>query len=295
MTPPDRRRHPWRSDLAASYLEGQVPSRHFVAGWPRQVRVGCAALRAAPNDRAEQQSQLLFGERVTLFEERDGWAWVQNRADGYVGYLHGEALDDILTEPTHWVAALRTFVYAQPDLKTPPREMLSLTSPVTVTGCKDGYAALAGGGWVFAAHLVPWHHTEPDFVATALRLLGTPYLWGGRSTIGLDCSALVQLALAMAGIAAPRDSDMQRAELGESLGPVSSDGAGLIGRRGDLVFFPGHVAIMLDAHTLVHATAFAMAVTIEPLAAVITRTDPSRGGGLSAVRRLRFPEGAGAA
>ena len=147
-------------------------------------------------------------------------------------------------------------------------------------------APLATGGWIFAGHLAPLDMLEPDFVATALRLLGTPYLWGGRTSLGLDCSALVQLALALAGIPAPRDSDMQRGEVGISLGPVPADGGGVAFRRGDIVFFPGHVGIMLDGERLVHATAFVMQVTIEPLAAVISRTDPTRGGGLLAVRRL---------
>ncbi len=283
---PDKRRHPWRADLAAKGLEGRVPSLRFVEGSPRQVRIGCAALRAVPDDDAEQQSQLLFGEHFTLYDDADGWAWGQNSTDGYVGYVRSAALGTTVTEPSHRVAALRTFLYPRPDLKAPASDVLSLGAPVTVVEERDGYAALAGGGWVYAAHLSPWTQVEPDFVATALRLLGTPYLWGGRSSLGLDCSALVQIALAMAGIAAPRDSDMQRGELGRAVVPVTADAEGVEFQRGDLVFFPGHVGLMLDERRLVHATAFTMTVTIEPLAAVVTRTDPTRGGGLLAVRRL---------
>jgi cell wall-associated NlpC family hydrolase len=289
---PDRRRHPWRPDIAAAGLEGRVPSLRFSAGVPGQVRHGSTSLRTAPDDQAEQASQLLYGEAVTVYDQAEGWAWVQNHSDGYVGYVRAAALDPRVTAPSHRVRALGSFVLPRPELRAPARDRLSLGAPVTVTGEDNGYARLACGGWVFARDLAPLTETEPDLAATALRLLGVPYLWGGRTSLGLDCSALVQLALAAAGIAAPRDSDMQRTETGQPL-PVSAEGAAGAGaggdggfRRGDLVFFPGHVGIMLDRDTLVHATAFVMAVTVEPLAAVIARTDPSRGGGLLAARRL---------
>lgn len=287
MTPPDPRRHPWRADLAATGLEGRVPSARFVAGHLRQVGQGAAGLRLAPSDEAEQASQVLHGERFTVYDEVDGWAWGRNHTDGYVGYVRAAALGVPVTEPTHRVSALRSFVYPRPDLRAPPRDVLSLTTPVTVTGARDGWAELAGGaGWVCLKHLEPPGAVEPDIVATARRLLGVPYLWGGRTSLGIDCSALVQIALAAAGVSAPRDSDMQRGEVGDSLGPVPADGAGVDFRPRDIVFFPGHVGIMIDAERLIHATAFVMVVTIEPLAAVVARTDPTRGGGLLAVRRL---------
>ena len=292
---PDPRRHPWRADLAASELEGRVPSARFVAGTARRVRQGCASLKAAAEDGAEQVSQLLFGESFTVYDEADGWAWGQNASDGYVGYARAAALAADLPAPSHRVAALRSFLYPAPTLRRQPLDVLSLTSPVAVAGeAENGYLPLATGGWMFAGHLAALEQPEPDYVATALRLIGTPYLWGGRSSLGLDCSALVQLALAAAGIKAPRDSDMQRGEVGVSLGAVAADGAGVAFRRGDLVFFPGHVGIMLDGERLVHATAFVMAVTVEPLVAVISRTDPTRGGGLLAVRRLPTLPAAGA-
>ena len=284
---PDPRRHPWRADLAAAGLEGRVPAANFVAGTVRRVREGCAPLKFTPTDEAELASQLLFGESFTVYDEAGGWAWGQNASDGYVGYVPARALAADVPRPTHRVTALRSFIYRQPILKRPPLDVLSLTSPLTVAGeAENGYLPLVGGGWVFAKHVAGLECIDSDHVATALRFLGIPYLWGGRSSLGIDCSGLVQIALAAAGVAAPRDSDMQRAEVGSSLGPVPPDGAGVAVRRGDIVFFPGHVGIMLDGERLVHATAFAMAVTIEPLAEVIGRTDPSRGGGLLAVRRL---------
>ncbi|MEI7609216.1 MAG: NlpC/P60 family protein [Rhodospirillaceae bacterium] len=284
---PDPRRHPWRADLAAAGLEGRVPSANFVTGTVRRVREGCAPLKFTPADEAELASQLLFGESVTVYDEAGGWAWAQNASDGYVGYVPVRALAAEVPRPTHRVTALRSFLYREPTLKRPPLDVLSLTSPLTVAGeGENGYLPLAGGGWVFAKHVAGFECIESDYVATALRFLGIPYLWGGRSSLGIDCSGLVQIALAAAGIAVPRDSDMQRSEVGSSLGAVPADGAGVAFRRGDIVFFPGHVGIMLDGERLVHATAFAMAVTIEPLPEVIGRTDPSRGGGLLAVRRL---------
>ncbi len=287
---PDPRRHPWRNDLAAIGLEGRVPSSRFVEGQVRQVRQGCTSLKAAPNDGAVQISQLLFGEIITIYEDINGWVWGQNSTDGYVGYILSSALAADIHRPTHRIAALRSFLYSKPTLKLPPLDVFSFTTEVrAVGGAENGYVELATGGWIFAGHLAPLAMVEPDTVATALRLLGIPYLWGGRSSLGIDCSALVQLVLAAAGIKAPRDSDMQRGEVGISCGPVRPDGAGLIVQRGDIVFFPGHVGLMIDHEHLVHATAFVMAVTVEPLAAVISRTDPTRGGGLLAVRRLGSP------
>lgn len=278
----DPRRTPFRPDLAALHLKGQVDAARFAGGTPRSVRRGVAALHGQPDATRPLTSQLLFGEMFTVYEEVDGWAWGQNAGDGYVGYTRAEALDTPAAiptpTPTHRVSALRTFLFPEPDLKTPPRDALSLTSPLRVVAEEKGYLALAGDGWVFAKHAAPIGAADPDVVATALRFLGVPYLWGGRSSLGLDCSGLVQVALAHAGIPAPRDSDMQRAEVGEL---VSSDGRNGTCRRGDIVFFPGHVGLMLDSERLVHATAFALAVIIEPLAVVAERA-----GGILAVRRL---------
>ena len=284
---PDPRRHPWRADLAAQGLEGRVPSQRFVAGRPMRVKEGCASLKSAPAECAEQASQVLFGESFTVYDQAGGWAWGQNGTDGYVGYVRAAALAAEVVAPSHRVAALRSYLYPGPTLKRPPLDLLSLSSPVAVAGeAENNYLPLVTGGWMFAGHLVPLDRPAADFVETALRFMGTPYLWGGRSSLGIDCSGLVQIALAAAGLKVPRDSDMQRSETGVPLGPVPADGAGLEFRRGDIVFFPGHVGIMLDGERLVHATAYVMAVTIEPLAAVISRTDPTRGGGLLAVRRL---------
>lgn len=285
--PPDPRRHPYRPGLAAAHLRGLVAADRFVDGVPHRVRTGVAGLRGSPDASATQTSQVLFGETVTVYDRQGNWAWGQCGTDGYVGWVHAQSLSPEVEAPTHVVTALRSFLFPAPDLKTPPRDAIPLGAPVTVLREENGYMALAGGGWLYGKHLAPLdgtgRSTDPDFVATAQRLLGVPYLWGGRSPLGIDCSGLVQLALLRAGIACPRDSDMQRAEVGDL---VSADGKGVAYHRGDIVFFPGHVGFMLDGRHLLHATAFTMTVTVEPLEDVVARVDPTRAGGILAVRRL---------
>jgi cell wall-associated NlpC family hydrolase len=286
---PDPRRHPWRGDLAAAHLRGRVPARAFVEGAPHRVRAGCASLRGTPDPAASPTSQLLYGEGFTVYDTRNGWAWGQNATDDYVGWVRDKALAPGAPTPaTHVVTALRSFVFPEPDLKTPPLDALPLSARVTAVDEHGGYLRLADGGWVFAGHLAPpdWH--EPDLLRTALRLTGVPYLWGGRSPWGIDCSGLAQLSLRCAGIACPRDSDMQRDEVGQAIdldtlgrGTEAGSGTDAGWRRGDLVFFAGHVGLMVDGARLLHATAFTMTVVVESLADVA-----GRAGGIVAARRL---------
>jgi hypothetical protein len=259
-----------------------VEASRFVEGEPYRAAVGHAGLRADPTA-TRLTSELLHGETFTVYDRRDGWAWGQNTADGYVGWVREEALRPGAVEPTHIVTDLRGFVFPEADLKGVPLDALPLGARVRVVGEAKGYLELADGGWIYAKHLSPLGWREPDPVRTAERLLGVPYLWGGRSPWGIDCSGLVQLALACSGVPCPRDSDMQREEAGEL---VSRTGRDLDYQRGDLVFFPGHVGLMLDGSRLIHATAFTMTVTVEPLDDVVLRVDPTRAGGILAVRRL---------
>ena len=229
---------------------------------------------------------MLYGEAITVYELRDGWAWGQCALDDYVGYLSAECLAAGAVAPTHKVAALRAFVFPEPDLKAPPRDALSLGAPVVVvehavTGTV-GYARLADGGWVAEVTLAPADAVVPDFAATAERFVGAPYLWGGRSSLGLDCSALVQVALTAAGIRAPRDTYLQV----EKLGTLVADHGGVPLQRGDLVFFPGHVGIMADDTVLIHANATTMSVARERLAEVEARVKAAEVLGITAVRRL---------
>ncbi|MEX1060932.1 MAG: NlpC/P60 family protein, partial [Methyloceanibacter sp.] len=232
---PDPRRHAYREDLAAETLRGLVKAGRYVTGEPRQVSAPSLPLRREPRFDATLDTEALFGEALTLYDESEGWAWVQLSRDNYVGYMPSEGLTPRLAAPTHRIAALRTYVYPEPDGKTPPLSLLSLNALVTSLRTDGKFLALAGGGHVFAGHAVPVGEVAPDFVAVAEAFLGTPYLWGGRTSVGLDCSGLVQLAVEAAGYAAPRDADMQAAELGRAIGWRT--GAKL--RRGDLVFWEG--------------------------------------------------------
>ncbi len=280
MTELDRRLHAYREDLADVALEGQVEAERFTEGQPGVVRVGVADLRRAPDPTLGIDTQLLFGETVTVYDVQEGWAWVKNHRDGYVGYLAADTLDGPTGEATHHVAALRTFLYAEPDMKTPVLGALSMTSPLRIVGTRDGYAEVAGAGWVFAAHVAPRDTHASDHVATALAFRGLPYRWGGKASVGLDCSALVQMVLHRAGHACPRDSDMQA----DTVGVLVEDEGDI--ERGDLLYLPGHVAIALDDETVVHATANSMDVCVEPLGAVVERALAESGRGLTAIRRL---------
>lgn len=278
---PDPRRHAYREDLAAEALRGLLKAGRYVKGEPRQVSAPSLPLRREPRFDATLDTEALFGETVTVYDESEGWAWVQLARDGYVGYVPSEGLTERLAAPTHRIAALRTYVYPEPDGKAPPLSLLSLNALVASLRTDGKFLALAGGGHVFAGHAVPIGAVAPDFVAVAEAFLGAPYLWGGRTSVGLDCSGLVQLALEAAGHAAPRDADMQCEELGRAID--WRPGAKL--RRGDLVFWEGHVGIMTSGTDFLHANAFHMAVEVEPFAEARRRIKAA-GYGVTCVRRL---------
>ena len=275
----DPRLTPARPDLAASSLRGQVEAARFVDGEVCEVIEGQAPLRRAPAPDAPLDTEALRGERVTVYESNDeGWAWGQLEADGYVGWLPANALKLPGPEPTHRVTALRTLVFPGPNIKLPPIDALPFGARVAVERSQDQFAVTTGG-YLPAKHLAPIAKADSDFVAVAERFVGAPYLWGGKTSLGVDCSGLVQLALTACGIACPRDSDMQEAGVGRP-----SRLADL--QRGDLLFWKGHVAIARDRSTILHANAFHMAVAIEPITEAVERI---RAGGseLSSVRRVQ--------
>jgi len=290
MKPLDPRLHAYRGDLAAEALSGRVEAARFVAGEAAQVCRGIADLRKRPAADAPLDSQLLFGEAVTRYDTADGWAWVQSREDGYVGYVEATALSARFAAPSRRVAVLRTFLYPEPDLKAPPLDCLSMASPVEVTAEQGVFSEVRSGAdgsaWIYSRHLAALDDVVADYTATALQFLGAPYLWGGKGSLGLDCSALIQLALARAGIACQRDSDMQAESLGEA---VPYEAGNYTPRYGDLIYSPGHVAIALDETRVVHANAHHMLVTIEPLANLLARVEAdsgrAAGQGIDAVRR----------
>lgn len=279
----DRRLTPARPDLAAEHLRHQVEAESYAPGRRMQLRTSHADLRRAPSEEAPMESQALHGETLFVYEDKQGWAWVQLDRDRYVGYLRAENLTDAVLKPTHKVRARHTLVYSRPDIKSPPIDALPFSAEVAVEAADDKFCQLARGGHVFARHLAPVGRPLADFVSLAETFLHTPYFWGGKTDLGIDCSGLVQVSLQAAGINAPRDSDLQQATLGR---PVETDERLRDLRRGDLVFWRGHVGIMRDAETLLHANANSMSVASEPLGLVRDRIRARDAAEILSVRRL---------
>ncbi|MGY3620588.1 C40 family peptidase [Bradyrhizobium sp. USDA 10063] len=278
----DPRLTPARGDIAAKYLEGKVSAERFVTGEEFEIAYALAPLCDAPRSDAALLTQALKGERVTIYDRNgEGFAWGQLGSDGYVGWLPDAALTKPSATPTHKVTALRTFAFPGPSIKLPPVETLPLGARLNVAR-EDGVFAVTHEGW----HL-PRRHVggidalEDDFVTVAERFVGTPYLWGGKSSLGIDCSGLVQVALTAAGTGCPRDSDMQQEGLGRELSAAEAKKL----QRGDLIFWKGHVAIVRDATTIVHANAHHMATVIEHTAEAIARIKAA-GSEVLAIKRL---------
>ncbi len=287
ITTLDRRLHAFRPDLADLALKGRVEAERFVAGEAMQVIRHSAPLHREPRKDAPVDTEALCGERANVFELAEGWAWCQLASDGYVGYLPAERLSAPSPQASHRVNAVRSFAYPGPSMKLPQAMTLSLGSRVHLLDRQGDFAIVAGvaglaRSYVWAQHLKALDHHEPDPVSVAEKLLHAPYLWGGKSSLGLDCSGLVQLALDAVGIAAPRDSDMQERSVGAPL-PLG-DGLPPL-RRGDLVFWKGHVGLMQDAHQLLHANGHHMLVASEPLQVAIDRIETKGGGKITSIRR----------
>ena len=269
----DSRLTPARPDLAAAHLRGRVEAARYVEGEACAILPGRASLRRRPSSDAAQDSELLLGEPVTVYERKDGWAWVQAQNDSYVGYVQEAALGPAVVTDARVILPLTPLLSA-PDVKSPLRDLIPLNATVK-RGAAHGSFVEAAGGFVHGRALAALDQTAADFVAVAEQYLGVPYVWGGKSFEGLDCSGLLQIALQAAGMASPRDTDMMENDLGQTIARQNP-------RRGDLVFWKGHVGVMRDSEMLLHANAHFMQATSEPLVVARTRiTTP-----VTSVKRL---------
>ena len=246
-----------------------------------QVKSAIVGVHRAPRSDAMQLTQALMGEHVQVYDMRDGWAWGQLERDRYVGFLPEASLNADIVASTHRVAVPSTFIYPEPNLKSGPAAVVTMNAQVAVIGGDEHFSGLANGGFVFTAHLKPVREFDTDFTAVAGMFLNAPYYWGGKSIHGLDCSGLVQLSLEACGIACLRDSDMQEQDLGK---PVLVNDLDAL-QRGDLVFWKGHVGIMRDEHTLLHANGHHMLTVAEPLREAAARIARSTGE-ITAIKRL---------
>ena len=275
----DPRINPFRPEIAAKHLQGQVEAKRFVEGQRHQIIEPVTALRRAPSHDARLDSEVLLGERVTIYETtEEGWAWGQLESDGHVGWMSANALGPSGPAPTHKVVTLRAFAFPGSDIKQPPIAALPMGVRLNIARHEERFAVTASGWHVPAVCLKPIKARSSDFVAVAEQFLGTPYLWGGKTSLGLDCSGLVQVSLQAVGIACPRDSDLQELMLGKLSSLASL-------RRGDLLFWNGHVAIARDPETVIHANAHHMMVAIEPPTEAIARIR-ALGAEITAVKRV---------
>ena len=270
----DRRTHPANDHAACRSLAGRVAHHNFVDPVKRAICVAVVDLCDIPNGNRDRQ--LLFGDHVHVIDTRNNWAFVQSLYDGYVGYIPADALGEMMTA-THVVIAPKAHIYERPDFKSRDIGWLPMAAQVHCYDLADRFLR-CDAGWVPIQHLVAHDQRPQDAVSVAMGLLGVPYLWGGNSVQGIDCSGLVQVSMKLCGLTAPADSDQQ-----QNLGNAVTDAP----QRGDLLFWRGHIAWVLDDENILHANAAAMSVTIENRRAAIQRIASQGDGPIIAHRRLQ--------
>jgi cell wall-associated NlpC family hydrolase len=281
MSDLDKRLHAFRHDLADARLKGSIDVEHYVEGKSMEVIAPVATMHREPSISAAQITQALFGEKIMAFEDKEEWVWCQLERDGYVGYISKASASKDVTNPTHRVAVPSTYMYLQPDIKSQPAVALPMNARLEIIESNEKFSKLSNGKYVFTRHIKPLSEVETDFVSVAEMFCDVPYYWGGKTAQGLDCSGLVQTSLEACGMFSPRDTDMQETQLGQNL--LINDLDGL--RRGDLVFWKGHVGIMTDQKTLLHANGYHMMTVKEPLAEVVSRI-ASTDGQVTSIKRL---------
>lgn len=259
----DPRTHALRSDLADIALADRIQSPRFGQSRPMQCCIGTAMLRAAPDAAATAVSALLFGENFAVFDIDNGWAWGQCGHDHYVGYVESAALADPGACATHRISVPAALVFARPDIKAAALTKLPFNALVVGAAYDEKFVA-AAGGFVHVRHLSAIGVDLPLPLEAARLFVGSPYLWGGRTCAGVDCSGLVQAALLAAGQSPPRDTDQQAAAIGVAVALADRT-------PGDLLFVPGHVGIIDQGDHLLHANAYWMRTLSEPLADVLAR------------------------
>jgi len=275
----DPRRTPANGRVAASSLRGVVEAEHYCDGHPRQVGVPLVDLLRVPG--GPRDRQLLMGDAITVFDEIDGYRFVQSAKDGYVGYVRSDTLAKVIT-PTHWVSAPAGHAYSEPDIKSAEAHPLYFGSPVSIISHQPKFFETKAGTFIPKTQLRPLDRRFSDPVTVAQLFFGAPYLWGGNSVAGIDCSGLVQAACLACDIPCPGDSDMQEHELGEAL-PLDTPM-----QRGDILFWKGHVAWAVDSEVLLHANAHHMAVAYEPAENAIHRIQAQGDGPVTMRRRIGF-------
>ena len=283
MSQLDPRLTPARPDLAAAHLKGQVEAERFVEPVDWQCHIPAAPIRRTPSPTGAMDDQLLCGEVFAVLEEVEGWGWGFSRADGYVGWVDLGGFTHAVLPVNRKISVLRTYVFSEPDIKTAPECLLSLNALIDAGERRGRFLAAKGLGWVIEAHTATLDEHAADFVAVAEAFLGAPYLWGGKESLGLDCSGLVQMAMRAAGHDVPRDADQQEAALKARWPEVTADPER---QRGDVVFWPGHVGILTDSEHLLHANGHTMDTTLEPYAAAEARI---REGGTPVRTIIRVP------
>ena len=279
----DRRIFAYRDEFAALALKGKITVPTYAEPSIFHVCASIATLFASPRLTSERISEAHFGEMIDIFELHEGWAWGQLKSDSYVGYIQSECLTPGSNGATHKVSALRTFRYCNANIKSPASGWAGLNAPLQVKNHGGEFSQLQDDSFVYASHIVPIDGKASDFVAVAQKFSGTPYLWGGKSSLGLDCSALIQQSLHAIGIACPRDSDMIEYELRQDKKFNLATGKA---QRGDLLFWSGHCALMVSESQMLHANAHHMLVTAEEAEPALARIAQQSG---KTTSRLRPP------